>query len=448
MGSPRTERFRPDTGLLESYTTAKQTACTSGTAESSGLWFVNFGIQMRLLKRAKVLLVFGVLFLFLPPARARATFTVVLLPDTQYVISQQNDDDGEPSLLAMAQAEANWACNNKAAAVIGLGDITDDASAKSFSNSWTNLYQILDKCGVPYLPAVGNHDYQGAPSGRDLANYNARYGTSSPYASHSWYGGGQPSGTNDNSYITFSAGGQSFLVLSLQFYATAADVTWAKGIVTANPTKLVIIETHGHLFPDVNGNAQYETGTCTGSEGMPSCYGLNSSNSTDAPTLWTNLISKYPNIIFVICGHDWFCTGNCIGNSHNSWPIGATWRQDASSADGHLIPQMVSDYQELGNGGAGGILYGGGLGYMRVLTFSPKGAHTGSVSVTTYSPWCAANPTYCPLGARMGNKNAAGKFHDINQFSFRYGPAPVSISGAKSTGKPLPPHPGLPARDP
>ena len=75
-------------------------------------------------------------------------------------------------------------------------------------------------------------------------------------------------------------------------------------------------------------------------------------------TLERELLSVYPNIRLVLCGHN-------DGSVH--------WQKEYE--DGHLVNALLYNFQD-------DKKYG--LGYLRILTFDPEDR---SLFVTTYSPW-------------------------------------------------------------
>jgi hypothetical protein len=93
-------------------------------------------------------------------------------------------------------------------------------------------------------------------------------------------------GRSENSYATFSAAGKEWLVLTLELWPRPAVVAWANGVVAANPTRNVIVNTHSYLASD---------GSISTSNGG---YG-----STSPRYLFDNLIKLHPNVKMVLSGH-------------------------------------------------------------------------------------------------------------------------------------------------
>jgi len=93
-------------------------------------------------------------------------------------------------------------------------------------------------------------------------------------------------GRPDNSYVTFTAEGRRFLVLSLELWPRPDVVTWARQVVGSHPDHNVIVQTHSYL----RGN-----GTVDPTNGG---YG-----ATSGTYLEEQLIAPFPNVKIVLSGH-------------------------------------------------------------------------------------------------------------------------------------------------
>src|SRR5205807_1407075 len=122
-------------------------------------------------------------------ALAPDDFSLVLFPDTQ------NEAQYYPQVLA---SETQWVVNNSAAlniqAVLGLGDIVNDGASTAQQQNADAAIRTLDNAGMPYLLAIGNHDYDAAnPSTRSVNGYNTWFGPTR-YASYAYYQRNYPAG--------------------------------------------------------------------------------------------------------------------------------------------------------------------------------------------------------------------------------------------------------------
>jgi hypothetical protein len=242
-------------------------------------------------------------------------FTIAVIPDTQ-LYSESHPD----IFLAQTQWIADHAASENIVFVSHEGDLVNDPENMT---QWANADQamtILDNANIPYGVLPGNHD--AGVSG--TTNYNQVF-PYDRYSAQPWYGGHYALANNSN-YQLFSAGGDDYLILHMQYNPDSATIAWADGIIKTNPTRRVIITTHSYMD----------------STGQPS-------------TLWNELIVENPNIYFVLCGH----------------VPGEIARTDISG--GHPVYQLLADYQSRPNGGDG---------WLRLLRFVPE---ENKVYVETYS---------------------------------------------------------------
>ncbi|HVZ21936.1 MAG TPA: metallophosphoesterase [Vicinamibacterales bacterium] len=297
-------------------------------------------------------------------------FTVVVLPDTQCYTSGGAPEHpgscgarpaGAPQML---QAGAEWIARNadrlRIAAVLSLGDTTECGNAESEWQRAEASFRILDGRGLPYLVAVGNHDYDawctaGGLSSRALAAFNRHFGTAR-YATHPWYGASTyPAGSGENAFITFDAGTSKFLAITLELFPRRAALEWAGRVLDANADRQAIVVTHAYLSAE---GSRHETVTNPG----PSAYRM--TDAADGEGIWTALASQHPNVIAVVSGHAGGSTG-----------AGAVASRVDAGAHGNLVPQMLSNYQ---------FDAGGGSGYLRLMHVQPS---TQTIAVRTYSPY-------------------------------------------------------------
>jgi hypothetical protein len=270
-----------------------------------------------------------------------ADFTIIALPDTQ------NEAELFPQVL---NSQMLWIVKNRAALniqmVLGEGDIVNDFSSPPQQQNADSAFQILDQAGVPYLLAIGNHDYDHATpkAGRPVSGFNQFFGPAR-YAGRPYYGGNFPAGSNENFFGVLNIAGADFLFLFLEFMPREESMEWAESVLRSNPDKQVIVVTHSFTFVD---NTRVDA--CD-TEDMPP------GNAT-GDEMWERL-RKYPNIIMVLSGH-------------------LTDGQAARRADlgdsGNLVNQIFANYQTLPHGGDG---------WLRIITFHPA---ANTISVRTYSP--------------------------------------------------------------
>jgi hypothetical protein len=314
------------------------------------------GLIMRFLTQKRAWVLLGVLASAgcakwgWPRADSPNIFSLVVLPDTQCYTSNGSPPNSPAcgkgaGRLEMFESQIDWIVRNRqgldVAAVVGLGDIVQ---CNSEGTQWSNAlsaYAALDQSGIPYAPVSGNHDYDTCDftPARIALRYNASFGPL--LRSHGWFGtSSYPAGAIDNFFISFERFGQAYLVIALEFYPRQKAVEWARGVMAAHPTALVIVTTHAFLKPDGLRPVR------------PAVDGYSPED------LWNSLVKEAPNVIAVVSGH--------FANAARRTDLGT---------GGNRIPQMLSNYQWYSEGGSG---------YLRILTIDPARR---TIDVRTYSPY-------------------------------------------------------------
>lgn len=278
-------------------------------------------------------------------------FTIIALPDTQFYSSTY------PQIFA---AQTQWIADHVAdqniKLVVGLGDIVDGGGSLTQWQNADAAVRLLDG-RVPYMMAIGNHDYdQNNPAGRTAStqNFNAFFGPAR-YAAAAWYVGSFPAGSNENFYGVVNVNGTNYLILVLEFAPRDAALNWAAGILNANPDKQIIVVTHMFTYADNTRISQCDSNSAAS-------FGVGQDNNGE--DVWWKLVRKYPNIHLVLSGH--VVQGDGTGR-----------RMDIG-AGGNLVNEILSDYQSAPLGGGG---------YLRIMKISPS---LNRVNVTTYSPYLDA----------------------------------------------------------
>jgi hypothetical protein len=269
-------------------------------------------------------------------------FTVVVLPDPQ------NETQYFPQVL---NSQTKWIVNNQKALNIQMvlteGDNINDGASTAQLQNLDAAFRLLENAGVPYLLAIGNHDYNGfnPKASRNLSGFNQWFGPGR-FAGKAYFKGNFPAGSNANSYAVLTINGQQYLFITLEYRATSASLDWAESILAANPDKEAIVVAHSFVLKN---NRREDL--CDDQD-MPAA------NATGQAT-WMRL-RKYRNITMFLSGH---FTG------------GSGARRADVGDNGNLVNQLFADYQDYANGGNG---------WLRIMTFHPV---TNSISVQTYSPY-------------------------------------------------------------
>ena len=274
-------------------------------------------------------------------AQVPADFSVVLLPDTQFY------SENHPTIFTQ---QTRWIVNNRTTwniqFVIGEGDIVNTPSNNfEWVNADTSI-KVLDNAGMPYVLAIGNHDYDDIlPSARGTVAYNKWFGVSR-YSKYPWYLGHLGT-TNENFYATFTVSGQRYIVMALEYYPRDSALSWAESVMQANSDAKVIVTTHSFVFTDGTRGDVCDTNDMRGSSGR------------NAETSWEQTLKEQPNLQLVVSGH--------LVSTNSAY------RSDLGT-NGNLVNQIFTNFQNWTNGGNG---------YLRILKFRPS---TNTIEVYTYSP--------------------------------------------------------------
>lgn len=320
-----------------------------------------------------------------------ADFSIVFIPDVH--LNQQSGTDCwwvQQTQYLVAQKDAL-----KLAAVIGGGDFANSAANQPthVPHAWSTTacsspsgeggMSIIDATGLPWLIAIGNHDYDNdSPSGRVTTLFDAQVGNGR-LSGKSWYLGywTPTTGTSKATQaIRFAVSGRRrILVISLEFWARTGALTWAGNLLSTYPNDEAIIITHGYMD---------ETGALAtqGSVYGPDAYSIPASGNSDGTEIeaWA---AGHPNIRAVLCGH--WILGTNVYHTH---------RTDTNSVGGPLYGTMTN-YQLHPTTRSQVVELMEFTGDQ--VTISQLNTTTGSVDNTTYPPytldWTASRIGLFPL---------------------------------------------------
>ncbi len=271
------------------------------------------------------------------PDGERAQFTVIVMPDTQYLFDQDRIHPvplKESFEYVLNCAEREGLQDDNVVFLAHLGDVTQNGLAEEYAAA-TKVFDLLDDERVAYSVLAGNHDV--GSGGNDQRGDTPYLDTFSPkrFARSSTWHGASPDGYN-NAHI-FRAGGREWLLLSLDWRMSTAGFTWANSVIKANPTLPVIVTTHDIVYADDSGAAYLDD------------YGQQ---------LWDGLIKDNDQIFLTLNGH--------------YWPPGSTTMKNTAGSDVFL---HITNYQNR---------YYGGAAMIRAYRFDLE---RGTIDVETFSPW-------------------------------------------------------------
>jgi len=257
-------------------------------------------------------------------------FTIVVLPDTQYYSQLY------PEIYV---SQTQWIVDNKddlnIVFVSHVGDIVqnDDIDEAEWQAADTAMSMLDDV--VPYGILPGNHDMQVGGT----AKFYEQYFPASRFEHHSWWGGSFDN--NRYNYQLFSAGGDDYVILHMQYCPTGEAIEWANGILAEFPTRKAIVSTHAYLLQDASH--------------LKNCQDKSNGNVNGAQ-MWRSLVKGNLNVFMVLAGHI----------------PGVARREDL---EGRVVYQLLADYQNYPMGGNG---------YLRIMKFEPQ---NDTIRVTSYSPY-------------------------------------------------------------
>jgi hypothetical protein len=293
-----------------------------------------------------------------PPSIQDGSWTLAIIPDTQYYAQYRPD-----IFYAQTQFLAEYKTSLNIAYVLHEGDVVENNNAAEWTVAST-AFGHLESAGISYSLLPGNHDY--ASNAMSRASNMANYFPVTRLADQPTFGGVYPEEPNSphNSYSLFSAGGTDWLVLALEFGPRDWIVDWADGVLKQYPNRQAMIVTHAYMYYD---DTRYDWAAKGRSQSWsPYVHGIahKPGGVNDGQDMWDQLKDN-PNLQFVFSGH---VLGDGTGYL-------------ASEADhGNVVHQMLANYQFLTDNG----------GHLRLLEFLPDGE---TVHVRTYSPYLDASLT-------------------------------------------------------
>ncbi len=233
-------------------------------------------------------------------------YSFAVVGDTQKMVLQYNEGQNQ-NFPKIYDYIVNNAESKKIAHVFGLGDITEtsadwvgESDPRVDQEFQIATSQISRMDGVvDYSLVRGNHDawtsyhkYFGEGSESHRTNY--------PNDVDEVYV--HPDGTRDytNSIHYFTAGKLDYMVITLDYGATDAVLQWASKRISAHPYHNVIITTHAYMFRD--GTTLDVNDVVPPSKDPDTRYDKTTAN--DGDDMWNELISKHPNIVLAMSGHD------------------------------------------------------------------------------------------------------------------------------------------------
>lgn len=296
------------------------------------------------------------------------SWTLAVLPDTQYY-SQKYPD------VFVRQTE--WIVANRQTHQIRFvaheGDLVNNPKE---TRQWENAQKamkVLADAGVLFSVVLGNHDSGTQHEGRTNSRVTLlnHYFQESDYRNSEAYALFEP-GKLENSWHEFSTPTGKHLLLALEFGPRDEVLAWANEVLAQKPDHKVILVTHAFLYTD-NKRNDWAYDESHGGRGNPKeCPFAKMGDLNDAQEIWDKLITKHPQVSFVLNGH--------VCNT------GTGYLESRADA-GQTVHQILANYQDNSPIPGGTVQpprgYGGG-GFLRLMQFHPDGK---TVRIRSYSPW-------------------------------------------------------------
>jgi hypothetical protein len=224
-------------------------------------------------------------------AAAEDTFTLAIVPDTQQEVLKPED--------RRLKDRFQWLVDHRSELNLKMmmqtGDFMnwDTPDHIQYQRASAAL-EVLDRAGLPYALAIGNHDTAATKVGGSAApgNVNTNLRNTStfnryfPVTRQKGLQGFYEPGKVDNAYQTFTAGGLDWLVINLELWPRRGPVYWARSVVEKYPHHNIIVVTHSYLT------------AASKIEQRNGGYGDNSPQY-----VFDKLMSPYPNVRLVFSGH-------------------------------------------------------------------------------------------------------------------------------------------------
>lgn len=234
-----------------------------------------------------------------PPLPQSGSFTMVVLPDTQYY-----SEHFPETFTAQTRWVVDQISERRIACVLHLGDVTNTSSPIEWKHAQGAMRQLDDK--VPYFVIPGNHDYSKGGSASDRSTLFSEYFPKSVFEKRPSFGGvyDKEPGRMENSYHRFEVAGRKILVLGLEFGPRKDVVRWANEIALKHADYNIILITHAYMYYN---DSRYDWKALGERQNWnPHAYGVAKSTGgdvMDGTELWDNLVARHENFILALNGH-------------------------------------------------------------------------------------------------------------------------------------------------
>ncbi len=275
------------------------------------------------------------------PVMDKTSDYLIVVGDIQYYTLEDNRN------VECLRLTSDWIWSQynhgvRIAGVLQTGDLTQSNAERQWQIF--NDYTSLVRHNIPTFFCAGNHDYPSLFGSNIGPRDQTRFSDYVDYAAEKadaleFY----EEGRQENALLSLRAGGEDFMVLSLEYAPRRGVAEWAAQVAERYPERIFILLTHRYLKP---GGGLSDPAPEQGLE-----------DTFTGAMLWEGLVKNHSNIRIVLCGHDSFAEKRIA-------------RNDA----GHDVTQVMFDPQDRPRGGNG---------WIQVWRFDA--AQPGKIDVTTYN---------------------------------------------------------------
>lgn len=217
------------------------------------------------------------------------TFTIAVLPDTQQYAAENPD-----GFHAMTQ----WVVDHREAQrIVFCSHVGDVVRHFDRPQEWLVGHEAMARLdgAVPYGICVGNNDMD--ESTGEAAAFCSTFGPRR-YQGRPWFGGFCRAGAD--SWQTFEARGERFLILHVECNAPDAVLDWANEVIGCHSGHRIIITTHMFLGPIAKPERKEDFFTAQrGVARWSKCHGADGNSPHD---LWEKCFSRHRNVLLILCG--------------------------------------------------------------------------------------------------------------------------------------------------
>lgn len=285
------------------------------------------------------------------PSTDPSAWSIAVLPDTQIYLASY------PELF---EAQTRWLAENaerlRIRAVLHEGDVVHDNSEAQWELAERALRHLDGR--VPYVIALGNHDYGPGGSGHDRTTpFVRRFSVREARERPSFLAVFEDDRLDNSAHRVDTPSGP-WLVIALEFAPRDEVVAWADGILAEHASTPAILLTHAYTYFD---HTRYDHLARPDQKWSPHVYGVarQPGGVNDGEALYQKLVRRHDSVQLVFSGHV-LGTGTGL----------ITSPQDGGS----VVHQMLANYQHRSRGGDG---------YFRWVEID---AARERVRVRTYSP--------------------------------------------------------------